>query len=66
MDLVLKAEEEFCLYAWYARVPSPSNPSDRPSREEMRNYLNYSLAGFDLAHKPCVEVLDQICREVTA
>ena len=63
MDLILKAEEEFCLFAWYARVPSPSNPSDRPSREEM---LNYSLAGFDLAHKPCVEVLDQICREVIA
>ena len=25
MDLILRAEEDFCLYPWYARVLSPSS-----------------------------------------
>ena len=62
MDLVLKAEEEFCFYAWYARLPSPSNPSDKPSREDLENYR---LCGRTLKRAQCDEVLDKACAEVS-
>ena len=32
VDILLSREMEAGVYAWYARVPSPSNPADAPSR----------------------------------
>ena len=32
LDILLSREMEAGVYAWYARVPSPSNPADAPSR----------------------------------
>ncbi len=35
VDALLGAEHDGTFYPWYARVPSPSNPSDRPSRGQV-------------------------------
>ena len=32
IDVLLRVEHDGAFFPWYARVPSPSNPSDRPSR----------------------------------
>ena len=34
IEVLLRSEEGGAFYPWYARVPSPSNPGDRPSRGE--------------------------------
>ena len=33
-EVLLQSEESGAFYPWFARVPSPSNPADRPSRNE--------------------------------
>ena len=40
MDILLSREMEAGVYAWYARVPSPSNPADAPSRGLKLDSLN--------------------------
>ena len=32
VDVLLSREMDAGVYTWYARVPSPSNPADAPSR----------------------------------
>ena len=34
IEVLLRSEECGAFYPWFARVPSPSNPADRPSRNE--------------------------------
>ena len=37
VDFFLSREMEAGVYAWYARVPSPSNPADKVNRHETWN-----------------------------
>ena len=38
VQALLHEESDASIVPWYARVPSPSNPSDRPSRELLTSW----------------------------
>ena len=40
LNVLLESEEQFDVKAWYARVPSPSNPADHPSRTKLESYVH--------------------------
>ena len=59
IEVLLRTEEGGAFYPWYARVPSPSNPGDRPSRGET-DWLN--ALGVD---RICVsDLLSVVIKEV--
>ena len=35
LEVLLQTEMDISTFAWYARVPSPANPSDGPSRGDL-------------------------------
>ena len=43
VDVLLKSESELGFYPWFARVSSPSNPADRPSRNSFRHLLDLGV-----------------------
>ena len=59
IEVLLKSEECGDFYPWFARVPSPSNPADRPSRNETEwlDDLGVTRIGVD-------DLLSDIIQEV--
>ncbi len=57
IDALLTVEAESSAFPWYARVPSPSNPSDELSRGDVQFYTALG------ASRVCVlEWVDEIAR----
>lgn len=50
VEQLLHVEDVAACFCWFARVPSPSNPADDPSRGENRRLLQLGV--------PFVEVTD--------
>ena len=49
IDVLLQAEHSGAFFPWYARVPSPSNPSDRPSRNNNEWLVQRGVLRRDVA-----------------
>ena len=48
IDALLKVEAESSAFPWYARVPSPSNPSDELSRGDVDSFQSGSARRVDV------------------
>ncbi len=44
VDVLLRSESELGFYPWFARVPSPSNPADKPSRNSFKHLLDLGVS----------------------
>ena len=61
IEVLLRSEESGAFYPWFARVPSPSNPADSPSRNDTGWLDELGVACVnvaDLLSKVILEVLD--------
>ncbi len=59
IDALLRAEHVGAFYPSYARVPSPSNPSDRPSRNNIDGLVKRGVARREVD-----TILDVVISEV--
>ena len=59
IEVLLQSEESGAFYPWFARVPSPSNPGDRPSRNETEWLDVLGVARIDVAG-----LVSQVIQEV--
>ena len=48
VEQLLRVEDLSACFCWFARVPSPSNPADDPSRGEMTNLLSAGVPLVDV------------------
>ena len=48
VEQLVKIEETMCLYPWYARVPSPSNPADKPSKPPAQIVFLFGWGSFSI------------------
>ena len=55
--LLLTVETVSQAYTWFARVPSPANVADEPSRTVMQSM---NVRGQDVARFSCENVLDEV------
>lgn len=61
VEQLLRAEDISACYSWFARVPSPSNPADGPSRNECSDLLNAgaSFTSVDDIVDDCIRKLSK-------
>ena len=59
VEQLLRAEEVSACYAWFVRVPSPSNPADGPSRNDCADLCQSgaSLIDVDDIVESCIQNL---------
>jgi hypothetical protein len=50
IEFLLKLEMSSCTTPWYARIPTPSNIADEPSRREIQRFIDVNV--------PCTSVQD--------
>lgn len=48
IDALLRVEADSSAFAWYARVPSPSNPADELSRGDLDHFLSSGALRVDV------------------
>ena len=61
IEQLLQVEEISACYAWFARVPSPSNPADGPSRNDCDDLCRLGAALVDVA-----EIVDICIRKLSS
>jgi hypothetical protein len=49
VEQLLKVENTSSCFCWFARVPSPSNPADGPSRGDVQVLLNIGVPFVDVS-----------------
>ncbi|CAE7241857.1 unnamed protein product [Symbiodinium sp. CCMP2592] len=56
-SLLLTVESLAKTFSWFARVPSPSNIADTPSREVLKSF---TVSGCPVPHFPCENIVSEV------
>ncbi|CAE7599568.1 unnamed protein product [Symbiodinium sp. CCMP2592] len=56
-SLLLTVESLAKTFSWFARVPSPSNIADTPSREVLKSF---TVSGRPVPHFPCENIVSEV------